>query len=148
MHVVKSCTLKHHSGPAEARISSNEAPRGRWLALIWLRLVRPGPGPAVSMQRARWKGWWRARYKKRRMRGSRFTQPSHLGVLSRANEHMVGSKGAASQAPGISLWSSHTRGLRCSKHSSHQVTSSPRQPSSLDMPWHNIALWCCCSFPS
>lgn len=127
VHVVQPCTLTHHWGSAEARISSNEAPRGTWLALIWLRLVRPGPGPAVSMQRARWKGWWRARYMKGRMRESGIAQPSHLAVLSRANEHTVGSKGAASQAPGISLWSSHTR--RRSKQSTHQVTTPPRQTS-------------------
>lgn len=83
--------LTHHSVPAEARISSNEAPWGTWLALIWLRLVRPGPGHAVGMQQARWKRWWRARYMKGRMRESGFVQLPHLTVLSRANEHTVGS---------------------------------------------------------
>lgn len=129
VNVVRSCSLTHHSGPAEARISSNEAPRGTWLALIWLRLVRPGPGPAVSMQRARWKGWWRARYIKGRMRESGFAQPSHLPVLSRANEHSVGSEGAASQAPGISLWSSHTRSLLAAlRRSKAQRTELPLLP--------------------
>ncbi len=61
------------------------------------------------------------------MRESGIAQPSHLAVLSRANEHTVGSKGAASQASGISLWSTHTR--RRSKHSAHQVTTPPRQTS-------------------
>lgn len=37
------------------------------------------------------------------MRESGLARASHLAVLSRANEHTVGSKGAASQAPGISL---------------------------------------------
>lgn len=60
---------------------------------------------------------------KRRMRQSGFAHPSNLYVLSWANEHKVGSKGAASQAAGISLWSSHTRGLWCSNHSVQWATS-------------------------
>lgn len=89
IHVVTSHTLAHHWRAAEARISSNEDPWGRWLALIWVRLVRPGPCPAASMQPARWKGCWRARYMKRSMRKS--------GV-------------SACLAPWCTLWSQWARG--------------------------------------
>lgn len=140
VYVVQSHTLTHHWWPAEAGISSNEAPRGTWLALIWLRLVMPGPGPAVSMQRTRWKGWWTARYMKGRMRESGFMQPSHLGVLSRANEHMVGSKGAARQAPGISLRFYHTRSLRRAKHSTDH-----KLPLQYFRSGHDVRLHCCCA---
>lgn len=68
-------------------------------------ISQAGPWLCCLLAPRQMKGMWGARYMKRRMRESGFAQPSHLAVLSKANEHSVSSNGVASQATGVSLWS-------------------------------------------